>query len=74
MSIFTSIETKQKKTSLDKMECLQKLEKRVHDILELGVTLINNRFLPLRGKLSPKVLIMQNIMEFFLKNLLKTGR
>ena len=65
MSIFTSIETKQKKTSLDKMECLQKLEKRVHDILELGVTLINNRFLPLRGKFSPKVSVMQNIMEIF---------
>ena len=31
----------------------------------MSITLINNRFHPLRGKFSPKVSVMQNVMEIY---------
>ena len=36
---------------------------KVNDLLEHSVTLMNNRFLPLRQKLSPKVSVIQNLLE-----------
>ena len=44
---------------------LNNIEKKVHDLMEHGVKLINNRFLPLRGKFSPKVSVMQNILDIY---------
>ena len=61
--VFT--ETNQKKISEDEISDVAKLEKKVHDILELSITLINNRFHPLRGKFSPQVAVMQNVMEIY---------
>ena len=58
-------ETKHKKISPQEMNDLGQLENKVHDLLQLGVKLINDRFLPLRGKLSPKISVMQNIMDIY---------
>ena len=53
------IEVKFKKTTSDDLEQIEKLEQKVYNFLDSSVTFVNNRFLPLRNKLSPKVSIMQ---------------
>ena len=42
---------------------LDELEKKVNDIFNHSITLLNNRFLPLKKKFSPKVSIIQNVLD-----------
>ena len=42
---------------------VERLETKVYNLLEHSVTLMNNRFLPLRQKFSPKVAVMQNLLD-----------
>ena len=49
------------------MDELKKLEKKVYDILDHSVTLLNNCFIPLRQKISPKVSVMQNLLDVYLE-------
>ena len=60
---FSTLEVKHKKTSPTELKMLNELEKKVHDILDQSITLLNNRFLPLREKFSPKVSVIQNILD-----------
>ena len=50
---MTPVETKQ----------VDRLETKVYNLLEHSVTLMNNQFLPLRQKFSPKVAVMQNLLD-----------
>ena len=52
-----------KKYDEHELKCLIDVEKKVFEILEQGVTCINNRFVPLRQKLSPKVAVLQLHMD-----------
>ena len=47
------------------MKELIALENKVHDLMQLGVQLINNRFQSLQRKFSPKVSVMQNILDIY---------
>ena len=58
-------ETKHKKTSPTELDKLKKLEKKVYDILDHSVTLLSNPFIPLQQKFSPKVSVMQNILNVY---------
>ena len=42
---------------------LERLETNVYNLFEHSVTLIINRFLPLQQKFSPKVAVMQNLLD-----------
>ena len=47
------------------MKELTALENKDHDLMQLDVKLINNRFQPLREKFSPKVSVMQNSLDIY---------
>ena len=55
---FPSPEIKHKKPTPYEMKELIALENKVHDLMQLGVQLINNRFQSLQRKFSPKVSVM----------------
>ena len=59
------LETKYKKTTADENQKLDHLESKVYKILEVSLKLVNERFLPLREKLSPKVSVMQWMLDIF---------
>ena len=60
---FFHSETKFKKNTSEELNKLKDIEMKVCNILKESVGIINNRFQPLRHKLSPKVSVLQVQME-----------
>ena len=56
---------KHKKTTTDEAHQVINVENKVYNILHHSVTLLNNRFPLLRQKLSPKVSVLQVLLDIY---------
>ena len=65
---FWNTEPTYKKASNVDTELLDKLQEKIYHILNLSIDMINNRFIQLRKKLSPKVATIQSNIDFHPNN------